>query len=215
MNGISKEGQYLEEKNKNEKKLNTDIKIQQKKRLPGTLINNNTIKYYYEELCKALNNIDYNDIFIVMNLPENIKAFTFYYIKIVFNGNGIKFQADNDIEKIQLLKAYLIFVILNEQNHFIKRYFNIGTKNSLCNTQKIGDIREGGKQLITLLFGDILRENSINPKQAEYMLNLENWKKSIEQFRKDFLAINKDSNSSSIIYLSSNNHSICDHSKLN
>ena len=104
---------------------------------------------------------------------------------------------------------------MQEQNHFIKRYFNIGINSNLCNTPKIGDIREGGEQLIKLVFGSILIENCINPKQAEYILNLENWEKSLKQFREDFLAIKKDNNSSSIIYLSSNNRSICDHSKLN
>ena len=213
---ISKENEYLKEKNKNEKIIDTDIKISTKKRLPGALINEKTIKYYYDEFCKELDKINYNDIFIVMNLPERIKGFTFRYIKIVFNCNGIKFHANNDNNRIKLLKAYLVFVIMNEQKHIIKSYFNIGVTSKLCNTPKIGDIKEGGEQLIKFLFGSILIENSINTKQAEYILNLKNWQKPLNQFREDFLAIKKDKNNncSSIIYLSSNNCSICDHSKL-
>ena len=56
---------------------------------------------------------------------------------------------------------------------------------------------------------------NINLKQAEYILNTENWKeKSIYEFRKDFLNIKSGGDKNTISYLNSENSSICDHSKL-
>ena len=66
-----------------------------------------------------------------------------------------------------------------------------------------------------------LKENelcaSLNVEQANYILKPENWnKKSVIEFRTDFLRIKNDSeNNGCIVYLNSENTSICDHSKLN
>ena len=87
-----------------------------------------------------------------MALPETIKGFTFRFLKIVINSEGIEFKNEND-NKLILLKAYLIFVIIHELNHFLKRYFNIDEPNDLCHSPKISgfdDEGEGGKQLIKL-----------------------------------------------------------------
>ena len=120
------------------------------------LINKKSLFDYYDEFCGSLFKLDYSNRFIVMALPETIKGFTFRFLKIVINSEGIKFERVNN-NKLILLKAYLIFVIIHELNHFLKRYFNINEPNDLCHSPKISgfdDEGEGGKQLIKLLFGD-------------------------------------------------------------
>ena len=181
-------------------------------------INNNNLLYYYEQFCNSLkeNKFKYNNLFIIMGLPETIKGFTFRFLKIVINSEGIKLKYNNYKNKVILLKAYLIFVIIHEQNYYIKRWKNTNINNNLANPPKINGCAEGGKQLIKLLFGDELIRQYLNVEQAEYILNIKNWaKQSVSEFKEDFLEIGRaHKNEESIIYLSSENESICDHSKL-
>ena len=96
----------------------------------------------------------------------------------------------------------------------MKRFFNINNSFKSA-TPEIKGYKEGGEQLIQLLFGHILIENSLNKEQAEYILDNNNWKKiSVYEFKKGFSEIEKNSNDKCIVYLSSNKHSICDHTKL-
>jgi hypothetical protein len=210
--------------NKNIKgnKENNEIKINEKKEEEEqtiynqqyNFINNKPIISYYNEFCKELKKIDYSNIFIIMSLPSTIKGFTFRFLKIVLNCEGIKLNSIHRQKNNILLKAYFIFVIIHEQNHFIKRYFNKNVKNNLCNTPKINNYNEGGKHLIKILFGDEMINKNLNLEQAEYILNIDNWtQKSLYQFREDFLKI-KTNGKESIIYLNSDYSSICDHSKL-
>ena len=162
--------------------------------------------------------IFYSNRFIVMALPETIKGFTFRFLKIVINSEGIEITNENE-NKLILLKAYLIFVIIHVLDHFLKRCLNIDEQNDLGHTPKINcfdDEGEGGKQLIKLLFGDELIKKGLNIEQAQYILDIKNWLKlPILEFRKGFLNIKTDSSKdSSIIYLRSEKESICDHSKL-
>ena len=185
-------------------------------------INNKSIFDYYKEFCETLNNLNYSKLFIIMSLPATIKAFTFRFLKIVINSEGVRLKYDKE-ENIDtdviflLLKAYLVFIIIHELNHFMKRYLNKDQDVDLCKTPSIKDYKEGGEQLIKLLFGHILIENTLNVEQAKYILEIKNWnKKSITEFKRDFLNIQKDSKSDNcIVYLSSKMESICDHSKLN
>ena len=183
------------------------------------LICGETLYYYYKEYCKNIQDFDYSNLFIVMGLPEAIKGFTFRFLKIILNFQGIKYSSLNVTNKNDLLKAYLVFVIIHEQNHYIKRFLKINIKSDLCKTPKINDGNdegEGGKQLIKLLFGDALINKCLNFKQAKYIIDIENWKnKSVFEFRRGFLNISSEnSEESSIVYLSSEINSICDHSKL-
>lgn len=193
-----------------------DSKISEK----NNLINNKTILAYYNEFCRKLNYLNYNKLFIVMNLPESIKGFTFRFLKIVINSEGVKLRTNSrNIDKqsiLVLLKAYLIFLVIHEFNHFMKRYLNQNKSYKVCKTPEIKDYKEGGEQLIKLLFGHILIENSLNIKQAEYILDINNWKKeSVQVFRNDFMKIKKNNdNDKCIVFLSSEEKSICDHSKL-
>ena len=189
----------------------------------SNLINNHPIIYYYQKLCESLNNLDINisNLFIVISLPKSIKGFTFRFLKIVINSQGIVFpdfqnqQIDKESKSI-LLQAYLIFVIIHEQNHFLKRIFNKNRENILCKTPDIKGCNEGGIQLIKLLFGDELIKQKLNIEQAKYIIKLDNWKKnSVYEFKRDFLAIKSGNGEDKcIVYLNSSEESICDHSKL-
>jgi len=199
-----------------EEKPNLDVKINDNSN--QNLINKTTIYDYYIKFCEEINKLDYKKTFIVMSLPKEIKGFTFRFLRIVLNCNGIEFKNNCDFNKVTLLKAYLIFVIIHEQNHFIKKYFSHGIISKLCGTPKIDEVREGGKQLMQLLFGHHLIHNCLNVDQARYIINPENWeKKSVFEFRNDFLKNANDNNNSnnSIVYLTSESENFCDHSKLN
>ena len=180
------------------------------------LINGKEIINYYNDFCNILKEFDYSKIFIIMNLPKVIKGFTFRFLKIILNCYGIEINLSNPNHNWdELLKAYLIFVIIHEQNHFIKRYFNEEIDYNLYRTPKLNDINGGGEQLIDLLFDERLINSYINVEQAQYILNIDNWNnKPVKQFRNDFNKIKKNENESSIIYLSSYSRSICDSSKL-
>ena len=195
-------------------------------KIKNNYINNKSIFDYYKEFCDILNNLNYTNSFITMSLPESIKAFTFRFLKIVINSEGVRLnneQSTNTIINIDtdilllLLKAYLVFIVIHELNHFMKRYLNKNQLCDLCKTPTIKEYKKGGEQLIKLLFGHILIENSINIEQAKYILEPKNWnKKSVIEFRSEFLKIQKDPrNDNCIVYLSSESKSICDHSKLN
>ena len=93
------------------------------------LINGHPLTYYYKIFCNSITNLLYSNRFIIMALPEEIKGFTFRFLKIVINSEGANIQSNNktisENDKQILLKAYLIFIIIHELNHFIKRLLKI------------------------------------------------------------------------------------------
>jgi len=185
------------------------------------LISDQTIFDYYTKFCEKLKEINYSKLFIVMSLPESIKGFTFRFLKIVINNEGIQFETANDenIDKsimLTLLQAYLVFVIIHELNHYMKRYLNKNKSFKICKTPEIKEYKEGGEQLIKLLFGHILIDNSLNVQQANFILNEESWNEnSVCEFRRNFLNIETNCQKDKcIVYLSSKKNSLCDHSKL-
>ena len=100
----------------------------------SNLTNEHSIIYFYKKFCGSLNNININNpnLFIIMELPKSIKGFTFCYLKIVINSEGISFPnfQNQDIDasnKLILLKAYFIFLII----HFMERYFNTKYSNNV------------------------------------------------------------------------------------
>ena len=211
-NNNEKREKEKEINNNNSLNNNDDINI--KSKLANNLINQKPIIYYYKKFCAELEKFDYSNIFIIMGLPKEIKGFTFRFLKIVLNSKGIELLSKNDIEKIVLLKAYLIFVIIHEENHFIKRYYNKNVKSNLCDTPKIQEYDEGGKHLIKIIFGDELINKNLNLDQAYFITDINNWSKSIYEFKTEFLNIKKNEGKASIAYLSSDYSSFCDHSLL-
>ena len=172
---------------------------------------------YYKDFCDLLESLEYSKIFIIMSLPKEIKGFTFRFLKIILNSQGIQLDANNLDDKMLLLKAYLIFMIIYEQNNFIRRYFNKNKNVCICDFPNIDDCNEGEEQLINLLFGDALIKQGLNINQVKYIINPDNWKKkSVDNFKANFRKIeaNNESNKKSIIYLTPRPISMCDHSKL-
>ena len=196
------------------KAMNNDDNSKINEKTNNNFINKNPVITYYNKYCKELKNFDYSNTLIVMNLPNTIKGFTFRFLKIVLNSRGIKLNVDNTANTSILLRAYLIFVIIHEQNHFIKRYFNKGVNAKLCNTPKINGYDEGGRHLIKILFGEEMINKNLNLEQANFILEPNNWKKSIFEFKNEFMKIESGGNKESILYLDSEYSSICDHSKL-
>ena len=179
------------------------------------LISQQTLFYYYEKFCESIMYISNSSPFIIMQLPEKFKGFTFRFLKIVLNSQGIKLSKKDKYNDI-LLKAYLAFVIIHEQNQFIWSFLNINIQINLCKTLKIVENNKKGKFLIKLLFGHELLRKFLNLEQAKYILDVKNWyKKTFNEFREGFEAINpEENNGESIIYLNSESISLCDHSKL-
>ena len=191
--------------------INEDNKIQNPE---FNFINDKPIISYYNKFCQELKKFVYKSNFIIMGLPKTIKGFTFRFLKIVINTKGIILNMD-EISKITLLKAYLIFVLIHVQNHFIKRYFNISSDVHLCDTPNINGYNKGGKHLIKLLFGEEMIHKNINLEQAKYILDINNWTtKSILEFKNGFQRIQVGGTKDTIIYLTSEYSSECDHSKL-
>ena len=183
----------------------------------SNLINNQTIMFYYRQLLNSFKKINTPNLFIIMGLPETIKGFTFRFLKIIINSEGASFQSEimDDENRFILIKAYLVFLIIHEQNHFMKRYFNKNKAITSCKTPDVKGYNEGGRHLIKLLFGDALIGNNLNIEQAKYILDINNWKKdTVYEFRRDFKAIKEGGNNQSIVYLNSPFQSMCDHSKL-
>ena len=103
---------------------------------------------YYNNFCNELDKFNYSKTFIVIPLPKTIKGFTFRFLKIILNCNGIIFNGKTDNSNLNdLLKAYLAFVIVHETNYFMKIFFNINVEYQLCNTPKINNDEGKGPKL--------------------------------------------------------------------
>ena len=156
-------------------------------------INYDIYKYY----CKFINDfkeIIKKNIFILMKLSKQYKGITCRFLKIIINSQDVilKKKANTEDDKIKLLNAYLIFIIIHEFNHFIKRYYNIDVdKDDAITPTK----NEGGKEVIELLFGHYLLNRNINIAQAQYILDINNWNiKNLKAFREDYCKISSTPN---------------------
>ena len=93
------------------------------------------------------------------------------------------------IEKI-LYTAGIVKTNCHELNHnfYNMFYYHENGNIPLKTPRKEGlEIREGGREMEKILFGNIL--SRINIKEALYILNEDNYKKNIFQFKKDFEAL--------------------------
>ena len=144
---------------------------------------------------------NYSNIFIIIGLPKTTKAFVFRFLKIVLNTKGINLICNNKSDKDILLKAYLILVIINEVNNFIKRYFNIKIKSYLGKMPKIdNNYNEREKQLIEIIFDNEIIYKGLNMEQAKYILDIKNWAKLVYEFKNEFSKINNRNQDYSIIF---------------
>ena len=116
----------------------------------------------------------FKDLIILKILPGGDRAYTLRYLKkIVINPAqfflGKEFNDNNDNKIIFILKGYLMVILLHETEH----YFRLLNKN-----KKVFDFtpreNEGGRLFIKYLFG-VYTINHIDEKQANLILNIENW----------------------------------------
>ena len=63
-----------------------------------------------------------------------------------------------------------------------------------------------------IIFGDELINKNINLVQAKYIIDMNNWFKSIYEFKNGFLNIKNSDNKDFISYFSLEHSSYCDHS---
>ena len=210
---------YNKEMTEEEKQINDSQNFNSQ----SNLINGQPITYYYHQFCNSMQKLFYSNRFIVMALPEEIKGFTFRFLKIIINTEGVNIESKktniDGSDKNILLRAYLVFKVIHELNHFMKRQFNLDSTIDACKTPKMkvfDDEVEVGKQLIKLLFGDVLINKYLNIEQAKYILDIQNWdKKSALDFKNGFSKIPTNKGiEDSIVYLNSEKMSYCDHSKL-
>ena len=92
-----------------------------------------------------------------------------------------------------LLYSSLITINLHEANHNFHNYifFSKNGEISLKTPRKILiSEREGGNNMEKILFGKVL--NNLNLKQALYILNENNYNKSLYQFQTDFLLLKEN-----------------------
>ena len=168
------------------------------------------LKYYKDFCTEYLNKYINNDLFILMPLSKNFKAFTFRFLKIIINTENVEFKKgeqdlDEQSKKI-LMKAYLTFIIIHEINHLIKRVNKIGIDSEKSATPR-GE--EGGKELIELLFGHHLLNQNINMEQAKYILELNNWKKGLTEFHRGYNNTIEKTKGRSIAFLYTGQSEIC------
>ncbi len=57
---------------------------------------------YYNEFCSKFNVLNYSKLFIIMNLPKSIKGFTFRFLKIVVNSEGVKLKTKEYLSLIHI-----------------------------------------------------------------------------------------------------------------
>ena len=78
---------------------------------------------------------------------------------------------------------------LNHNFHYMYYYHKNGSIPLKTLKKHSLDEREGGKEMELLLFGRVI--NSLSLKEALYILNENNYKKNIFQFKEDFEKLHK------------------------
>ena len=139
----------------------------------------NNLDEYYEEFIKELKK-DKDKFFSYIKLETLSlykKAFVDHFLRIFINDNFI-YKSDNlkeeDIKEI--LKAYLIEVLIHESFHFIRRFKNLGklTKEVYSPMSKDTNSNEIGKDLIYYIF-KVTNIIKLNINQALIINNIKNW----------------------------------------
>ena len=108
-----------------------------------------------------------------------------------FNFNGLIIDADSkEIIKKTLLNGSIIVINFHEINHNFHNYYfySKNGEESFITPRKVNmKEREGGKNMERILFGCVL--NSLNYKQALYIMNENNYNKSLKEYQADFMKL--------------------------
>ena len=158
------------------------------------------IKYPFTNIKDAENFVDEYFQFIPLKSETTLAVTDKYTMEIYtflsnksmsFNFDEIKINeiSKNNIEKT-LLNGAIIVINYHEINHDFHNYFfySKNGEESFITPRKLNmKEREGGKNMERILFGNVL--NSLNYKQALYILNETNYNKSLKEFQADFIKL--------------------------
>ena len=106
----------------------------------------------------------------------------------------LKNLSEKEIKDI-LKIGTIIVITVHEINHniysYILHFFNyLNLSFESLRKQKIYDIREGGFYIELILFGKIINEISL--EEVLYILNIDNYNKSLTEFQKDFMNLKQE-----------------------
>ena len=113
------------------------------------------------------------NLFIIKILSKCYRACLYIRLKkIIINPSQFFFPEDlknNEDQFIEILKSYLIIILLHEIEHFLRLLSN---KELYIDTPRG---KEGGKLFTKYLFG-IEKINRINSNQAKTIMSIKEWK---------------------------------------
>ena len=118
---------------------------------------------------------EFKNLILIKTLSKGDRACVLTHLKrYVINPSQLFIGTEissNEHEIEDILKGYLIAILLYETEHFL-RLLDEGNKNVKAKTPRN---KEGGRLFIKYLFG-VESISHINDKQAKDILNLDNWK---------------------------------------
>ena len=140
--------------------------------------NSECFKEMYEKFINIYDNKNDNykkfkNLFIIKILSKCYRACLYIQLKkIIINPSQFFFPEDlknNEDQFIEILKSYLIIILLHEIEHFLRLLSN---KELYIDTPRG---KEGGKLFTKYLFG-IEKINRINSNQAKTIMSIKEWK---------------------------------------
>lgn len=143
------------------------------------------------DFTKLGKNIDKHIMFA--QLPDSISGITSYFQQIFINNRFFYHKETN------LVNAAIVAIMIHELAHFFLRYQpgQSYQKIKTPNKQILNRIvKEGGECFEEIIFGHKL--SFMNAERAEFILELSNWNRKLDDFRADFKSIVIDEIGSSI-----------------
>ena len=136
------------------------------------------MKDYAGELCKYI---------LYIPLTRGIKAYVSNYLRIALNINSVDIiDISDDKTKEEIIKSYLLIILIHESFHFIYRITKEGESAAQTlspQTKKIKECyKEIGVDIILFLFGTEYI-TFISEENSKLLNNLESWKKDNTNFK--------------------------------
>ena len=130
---------------------------------------------------------DIGNYVLYMPLTRGIKAYVSNYFRIILNTNSVDLiDIPDDKEKREILKSYLLIIMIHESFHFLFRLNKqgeISTKSLSPESKKIKETySEIGVDIILHLFGTEYI-TFISKNNSELLNNLESWRNETTDFK--------------------------------